>query len=56
MPLKDAGIDAVGVPFKNGVDPSGFLALAVVGGEFIHTEENRVLYYKRMRDTVQGHR
>ena len=56
MPLKDVGEGLVAVPFGRGVDPKGFLTIAVAGGEFIHTEENSVSYYKCVRDANKGFR
>ena len=56
MLFKDVGEGLVTVPFEQRVNLKGFLAIVVEGGEFIHTEENSVSYYKHVHDVKKGFR
>jgi|ERR1700722_12342035 len=46
---KDVG-QAKSVPFGEGVDPKGVLQM-LADADYIHTEENEVVYYKRSEGT-----
>ena len=54
--LKDAGCNPISVPFEKGVNPKGYLAAALSGGDLVYTEENKVTYYKRLTDMINQKR
>jgi hypothetical protein len=52
-PKKDAS-SALAVDFTADIDPHGYLAMAA-GNDYVHTQDNSVLYYKRREAKNDGH-
>lgn len=53
MPKKDAG-SAQSVDFMADIDPHDYLATAAAS-DYVHTQDNSVLYYKRTNAQNDGH-
>lgn len=45
--------DAESIPFGPGVDPLGQLE-KIMQGHLVHTSNNRVYYFKKIRDPISG--